>query len=445
MKRILALLLSLSMVFSLLSGCSSQNNSTSSVASNLSSAETTYESDNNSNEVIDPATEAPSPTEEVTNPDQASEPAGADILGPGEFDWEPEIKFTGMSDETLLPYIEDTVYRQLVQDLNSSEYYVESVSATYVSQEYLNELAYNSQANVFFGYSLAELDEYFEGTRYVFTLGEDGQTTVEALQVVEDATYDKMLKNVAIGTGVILVCVTVSAVTAGMGTAPAVSMIFAVAAKTGATCALSGAVISGVTSAAVKGYQTGDLSEALKAGALGATEGYKWGAISGALTGGAGEAWGLYSATGNGLTMNQVATIQQESGYPLSIIKQFHTVEEYTVFKNAGLQAEMVGGKLALVRTDVDLYNVVDEFGRNNFTRMSQGLNPIDAFGKEFQWHHIGQNNDATLALLTAAEHKNGALHGFKVVSEIDRKAFTTYKKDVLNKALLKYLLASAG
>lgn len=76
---------------------------------------------------------------------------------------------------------------------------------------------------------------------------------------------------------------------------------------------------------------------------------------------------------------------------------------------------------------------------------MSQGLNPIDAFGKEFQWHHIGQNNDATLALLTAAEHKNGALHGFKVVSEIDRKAFTTYKKDVLNKALLKYLLASAG
>lgn len=445
MKRILALLLSLSMVFSLLSGCSSQNNSTSSVANDPSSAETISEGDSDSNEVIDPATETQSYTEELTNSNQTSEPTGADILGPDEFDWEPEIKFTGMSDEALLPYIEDTVYTQLVQDLNSSEYYVEKVSAVYVSQEYLDELAYNSQANIFFGYSLAELNEYFEGTRYVFTLGEDGKTTVEALQVVEDATYDKMLKNVAIGTGVILVCVTVSAVTAGMGTAPAVSMIFAVAAKTGATCALSGAVISGVTSAAVKGYQTGDLSEALKAGALGATEGYKWGAISGALTGGAGEAWGLYSATGNGLTMNQVASIQQESGYPLSIIKQFHTVEEYTVFKNAGLQAEMVGGKLALVRTDVDLYNVLDEYGRNNFTRMSQGLNPIDAFGKEFQWHHIGQNNDATLALLTATEHNNGALHGFKVVSEIDRKAFNKYKKDVLNKALLKYLLASAG
>lgn len=456
MKRIMAVLLSLSMVFSLLSGCSSQSRNIQSEPNESSVVESVREDNSSETEAVvetDPVnTNGTTPAVAETDPadtDEASSmedsnPAEADLLGPGEFDWEPEIKFTGMADETLLPYIEDTVYTQLVKDLDSTEYYIESVSAVYVSQEYLQEVAYNSQTNVFFGYSLAELDEYFEGTRYVFTLGEDGQTTVEPLQVVEDTTYEQILKNVAIGTGVILVCVTVSAVTAGAG-APAVSMIFAVAAKTGATCALSGTVISGVTSAVVKGYQTGDINEALKAGALGASQGYKWGAISGALAGGAGEAWGLYSATGNGLTMNEVATIQHESGYPLSIIKQFHTVEEYTVFKNAGLQAEMLGGKLALVRSDVDLYNVVDEFGRNNFTRMSQGLNPIDASGKVFQWHHIGQNNDATLALLTADEHKNGALHGFKIVSEIDRDAFNVYKKEVLNKALLKYLLASAG
>lgn len=46
----------------------------------------------------------------------------------------------------------------------------EDVSAVYVSQEYLTELAYNSQENVFFGYSLSGLDEYFQGTRYVFTV-----------------------------------------------------------------------------------------------------------------------------------------------------------------------------------------------------------------------------------------------------------------------------------
>jgi len=140
--------------------------------------------------------------------------------------------------------------------------------------------------------------------------------------------------------------------------------------------------------------------------------------------------------------MNEVALIQQESGYPLSIIRQFHSVDEYMVFKQAGLRAEMVGGKLALVRPDIDLYDVVDEYGRNNFTRLSKGLNPIDSSGKTFQWHHIGQENDATLALLTGVEHDAGALHGFKIISEIDRAAFDAYKK-TLNKSMLNWLLST--
>ena len=83
------------------------------------------------------------------------------VASPTEINWEQDIKFTGMSDENLLPYIEDTVYSQLVTDLNSDEFFIEDVSAVYVSQEYLTELAYNSQKNVFFGYSLSGLDEYF--------------------------------------------------------------------------------------------------------------------------------------------------------------------------------------------------------------------------------------------------------------------------------------------
>ena len=440
MKRALALVLTMALLLSLISGCATKSNDTtetpvdSSAITNTTVVENDTQNEKNT-------TETESNPKNAESAGQDSNDGSSTPTEPNEFDWEEEIKFTGMADENLPAYIEDSVYTQLVAELDSTDYYVENVTAVYVSQEYLQELAYNSQTNVFFGYSLSELDEYFQGTRYVFTLGADGQTTVEPLQVVEDSTYDQMLKNVAIGTGVILVCVTVSVVSAGAG-APAVSMIFAVAAKSGAICALSGATISGVTSAVVKGYQTGDLSEALKAGALGATEGYKWGAISGALTGGAGEAWGLYSATGNGLTMNQVAVIQQESGYPLSLIRQFHSVEEYAVFRDAGLQAQMLGGKLTLVRSDIDLYNVLDEYGRNNFARMSQGLNPIDASGRPFEWHHIGQTNDATLSLLTSVEHDNGALHGFKIVSEIDRDAFNAFKKD-LNKALLKWLLAN--
>lgn len=411
MKRLISLFLTVSLLTALLTGCGSTSTGTDGVAPPIGS-----------NSAI--TTEEPVPEEQSVQlvPDTPTE-------SPVKLNWDQEIKFTGISDEKLLPYIEDTVYRQLVSDLNSSEYFIEDVSAVYVSQEYLEEVAYNSKTNVFFGYSLDDLDAYFEGTRYVFTLGEDGQTTVKPLQTVEDTTYDQIIKNVAIGTGVILVCVTVSAVTAGIGTAPAVSMIFAVAAKTAATCALSGTLIGGVTSAVVKGYQTGDVKEALKAGAIGASQGYKWGAISGALTGGAGEALGLFRATGNGLTMNEAALIQKESGYPLNVIKQFHSVEEYNVFKNAGLQPQMLNGQLALVRSDIDI-NQIDEFGKTNLQRMLEGKAPLDSSGKAFELHHVGQKNNGTLAILTSAEHDSAALHGFVAESEIDRAAFRIVREE---------------
>lgn len=40
----------------------------------------------------------------------------------------------------------------------------------------------------------------------------------------------------------------------------------------------------------------------------------------------------LKGATSLGLTLNEVTTIQKESKYPVEIIKQFHTMEEYEVF-----------------------------------------------------------------------------------------------------------------
>lgn len=403
MRRILALIISLTMLATSLTGCRSDESRTT-----ATKPETEQIQVSEKNEI-----------DESNDSEQIVTPLAS---------WDQGVKFTGMADTNLLPYIEDTVYTELVSSLNSEDYFVEDISAVYISQEYIDELAYNSQQNVFFGYSLSDLDAYFEGTRYVFTLGDDGQTTVKPLEVIEDTTYEDIIQNVAIGTGVILVCVTVSVVTAGAGD-PAVSMIFAVAAKTGAICALSGSTISGVTSAFVRGYQTGDFSEALKVGAVGASEGYKWGAISGALTGGAGEAWGLYRATGNGLTMNQAALIQKESRYPLNVIKQFHSVDEYNVFKNAGLNPQMVNGKLALVRNDIDL-DQVDEYGRTNLARMLDGKAPLDKTGRSFELHHIGQKNDGTLAILTSVEHDNAALHGYVTQSEIDRPAFNKIREE---------------
>lgn len=129
-------------------------------------------------------------------------------------------EFSDLSDEKLLNYVEDNIYSGIVDELNSDEYFVEEVSAVYVSKEYLEELEYNSRANIFFGYTLEDVENTFSGERFVFTLGEDGTTIVKPFEDYDD-TYEQVIKNVAIGTGVILICVTVSAVTGGAG-APAV-------------------------------------------------------------------------------------------------------------------------------------------------------------------------------------------------------------------------------
>ncbi|MGM9911823.1 HNH/ENDO VII family nuclease [Floccifex sp.] len=112
-------------------------------------------------------------------------------------------------------------------------------------------------------------------------------------------------------------------------------------------------------------------------------------------------------------TINEYAKIQKESGYPVDVIKQFHTIEEYdVVFKKANLKSVMVGDKSALVRFDIDL-NRKDSKGRTNLERMKQGLAPKDSKGLSYELHHVGQKKDGTLAILTQEEHDNKAIHGF--------------------------------
>ena len=112
-------------------------------------------------------------------------------------------------------------------------------------------------------------------------LGDDGKTAVKEFEKYDNA-YINMLKDVAIGAGVIIFCVSVSVATSGT----AVGLIFAASAKTGATMALSGGTIGGLTSGIVTGIQTGDMEQALKAAGTVGAEGFKIGAIIGAITGG---------------------------------------------------------------------------------------------------------------------------------------------------------------
>lgn len=366
-------------------------------------------------------------------PNPASESTINTVSAPAE--WVEVLpEFDSLSDEDLLLEVENLVYRETVEALDSEEYVVENVSAVYLSKEYLEEASFNSQSNVYFGYTLAELDEIFQGTRYIFMLGDDGTTAVQELQVIDDHTAETMLRNIAIGTGVILVCVTVSVVSAGAG-APAVSIIFAASATTAKIMAVSSAAFGGISAGVVKGIETGDFDEAMEAAALGATEGFKWGAVSGAVIGGGNEAFLLKSATKSGLTMNEVALIQKESNLPMDVISQFHSMKEYLVYKEAGLKPVIVNGRVALVQ-DIDL-DYVSELSDGtkvtNLERMQRGFAPIEpATGKAYELHHIGQKSDGTLAVLTRDQHRKNAsiLNQPGKVSEIDRSGFGNTRED---------------
>lgn len=352
------------------------------------------------------------------------------------------IEYAKLSDPDLRHYIEDAVYAQLIQDLDSNDFVVERVQTAYVSQEYIDELEYNSKSNIYFGFTLEELESYYQGERYVFTLGEDGHTTTRAFEAY-DNTYSQVIRNVATGGGVILVCVTVSAVTAGAGI-PAASAIFAVAAKTGTTVALSSGAIAGLSAALVTGLETGDVEEALRSATVAASEGFMWGAIGGALTGGAGEAYGLYQATAGGLTMNQAALIQQESGLSYEVISQLNSMEQYEILRDGGSFTGMVNGRTAVLR-DIDL-EAIDEMGRSNLERMAQGLAPLDPDGIPYELHHLGQHQDSILTILTREEHRGVGRHTLwhdLTSSEVSHGAAWNRQKQAFWKAVAEQLITA--
>ena len=351
----------------------------------------------------------------------------------------PDVEFSGLDDENLQRYLRDTLYTALVEDLDSDQYYVENVDTKYISKEYLKELAANSKENIYFGYTLSALEQQFQGTKYVFTVGDDGHTIVHAFEDYDD-TYDRVVQNVAIGTGVILVCVTVSAVTGGV--APTVSMVFAVSAKTAAGAAVSGGAIGGSMAGISTAISTGDVSKAIDAAALGGSEGFKWGAIVGAVTGGAGEFSALRGATRNGLTINEAATIQKDAKYPLEIIRRFKSMDEYNIYKDAGLEAKLVNGKSALVRP-IDP-TIRDGNGLTNIERMKRGLAALDVEGNPYELHHVAQEKDGILAILTKAEHRGegsfSKLHDLMRGSDVDHGSEWAKEREGFWKSLAETL-----
>ena len=90
--------------------------------------------------------------------------------------------FEQLSDPELPGYIEDDIAAEIESRLASDDYHIDNIASIYVSKEYIETLEYNSKKNIFFGYTLDELDKQFQGKRYVFTLGDDGKTVVKEME-----------------------------------------------------------------------------------------------------------------------------------------------------------------------------------------------------------------------------------------------------------------------
>ena len=243
--------------------------------------------------------------------------------------------FNSLDDPAFLQYMEDSVYASLESELAGSEavYQIDDVSAVFVSREYLEETAYNSKANIFFGYTLAQIDEVFQGRKYVFTMSDAGDTVVQEFLEIPNDTYNRVIKNVLVGTGVILICVTVSVLTAGAAapvaaggassvasiaaagavtTATKVHMIFAASAHTAASFAAKGALFAGATTMVTRGFETGwDMDAMTESALVNSSEAFKWGAISGAVIGGGNEALHIHRVNKGAISPRDAETAAQ--------------------------------------------------------------------------------------------------------------------------------------
>ena len=147
--------------------------------------------------------------------------------------------------------------------------------------------------------------EYMEDIIYDFCIYDPNILSIESVEVVtieysdietyfdKDKIYTKLglnidpaslLKKVAIGTGVIAVCLTLNVITVG-GSSP-ICCIIAGAANGALTGAASGAITGGIIGALTSYISSnGDWLKTGKGMIEGAVDGYMWGAIFGAISG----------------------------------------------------------------------------------------------------------------------------------------------------------------
>ena len=155
------------------------------------------------------------------------------------------ITFTGISDPALRDYLSEKI-TSLLGDTLSEDMEVVSVETKYLSKEYLEELRYNSEMNVFFGYTAAELSEMLSGDMVYLTIDQDAEVSAQEVQEGEKKDYlQKLIQIVSDPRSIMLISVVLKKVHTGN---PIADVILSVCADTAEEYAASGDVLSSVVS-----------------------------------------------------------------------------------------------------------------------------------------------------------------------------------------------------
>ena len=130
-------------------------------------------------------------TEDLTELETDAEIVNDDIDDYSEYlpTTEPDFSEINLSDGRLTDYLEDSLMAGLEEDFGDDNFIIKEIEMKYISKEYIDEIEFNSNNNVWFGYNISELEEKFKDTPYVFSLSDDGETIVKPLEGYDD-TYD---------------------------------------------------------------------------------------------------------------------------------------------------------------------------------------------------------------------------------------------------------------
>lgn len=169
-----------------------------------------------------------------------------------------------ISDAGFVQNLQDGVYNMIVSDLNESgstkQIEVQEVKAVYLSKEYIEQYSFNSKETKFFGSTLAELEAKFGDQKYVFDIDENGHTVCHAVNDY-DNTFEKVSEVALLGTGVILISVTLACAAGG---APVTALVACTGPSAGAITANQAQIALLAASSAVAIFDNGDVGDAAK-------------------------------------------------------------------------------------------------------------------------------------------------------------------------------------